>query len=309
LGVVLAHTNPPDWLFNIRVFDVCMLVFASGLTLKYHGNSWKEYLLYLVKRFKRLVVPTWIFLLVYFGFSYFMSLNNDQWDYTLLDYVRSFTFTGGIDYIWIIRVYFLMAVVSPLIVKISGSALFKRYWFVSVLVLFVFNELLGQASGCINNEGVRKLVQGFLVYTLGYSIIEIVACLAKSVRIRGGFFAVFSAAFLILWGFSGAASPQTAKYPPQALYILYGLCVSIGVYCVLEQRRIPDDNILAYAIRWLSSNSLWIYLWHILPVTYLSKMGLGGVNFVVKWLLILVVACILTMAQNAVTYILSKGKR
>ena len=51
--VVFAHINPPQALFNIRVFDVCMLVFASGLTLKRHGSSVKEYIEYLIKRFMK----------------------------------------------------------------------------------------------------------------------------------------------------------------------------------------------------------------------------------------------------------------
>ena len=300
LCVILAHVNPPGWLYNIRVFDVCMLVFASGITLKYHGNSLKDYLTYLLKRFIRLIVPTWIFLIFYFGFSYMMSLVYQQWKYSISDYVKSFTFTGGIDYIWIIRVYFLMAILSPAIVRIGESNFFRRNWFLCFAGLLIVNQILGTLGVRLGNETFRKLFQGFAIYTLGYAIIEIAAGATRSVPSRK--LLLFSAAaFFSIWAISGWVSPQTAKYPPQALYLLYGMMVSLAVYGWLEKGNTSMPPSVCRMIEWISKNSLNIYFWHILPVVYISKMGFGEISFLIKYFFVLMFACVFTAIQNILT--------
>lgn len=297
LCVILAHTAPQNWLFHVRVFDVCMLVFASGITLKYHGKTWKDYVSYLVKRFVRLIVATWIFLVLYFGFSYLMSLKYDQWSYTLSDYIKSFTFTGGIDYIWIIRVYFLMAILSPVIVKLSQSPFFQKYWLPCLAGMLLLNQALGYLSAQIGNETLKKLFQGFAVYTLGYAIIEVVACACGRIR-KEKLLLAATIAFFIVWAISGWASPQTAKYPPQALYLLYGLTVSLALFCLLEKWPAKDGTVWQKAIQWFSRNSLSIYFGHIFAVMFIAKMGLEEIPFVVKYLCVLAFACAYTAVEN-----------
>lgn len=71
-AVILCHVNPPPQVYNLRNFDVTMLVFASGMGFAAGGRDYLEsprlYLSYVWKRIKRLVLPTWLFLLVYFVF-------------------------------------------------------------------------------------------------------------------------------------------------------------------------------------------------------------------------------------------------
>jgi uncharacterized membrane protein YcfT len=69
--------------------------------------------------------------------------------------------------------------------------------------------------------------------------------------------------------------------------------------------RIFSQKISA-GIVWISSNSLWIYFWHIIPVTFFEKMGLNDVNFAVKWVLALAVAITMTALQNMVKKCFSK---
>lgn len=66
LLIILAHVSPPAWLFAIRTFDVPMMVILSGILGKIayerhisnkHGTS----LEYILRRCKRIVLPTWIF--------------------------------------------------------------------------------------------------------------------------------------------------------------------------------------------------------------------------------------------------------
>jgi len=68
--IVAAHTGPPGWVKMLRNFDVPLMVIlsamlgAESLNRRSRGgnNTWG----YLLGRFKRIVFPTWIFLIIYF---------------------------------------------------------------------------------------------------------------------------------------------------------------------------------------------------------------------------------------------------
>lgn len=298
--------EPPDWLFNIRVFDVCMLVYASGLTLKYHGNTLTEYLLYIIKRFRRLILPTWFFLIGYFLMCYCMSFYDAQWKYSISDYIKSFTFTGGIDYIWIIRVYFLIAIISPVIVKVGESSIFKKHCFICLTGLLLINEALVYVGNQIKHDTVQKLYYGFFVYTLEYSIVQITAYVSRKIR-TGKLFCTTSVMFLMVWMVNGLSSPQNAKYPPQALYLLYGLSISLAVCCFVDILNLQIKGSIKSVVEWLSQNSLTIYFYHIIPVSIFEKGNYDEMHYLMKYILTVTSACILTQITILIKKISSRG--
>lgn len=297
LCVVFAHVNPPWYLFDIRTFDVCMLVFASGMTLKYHAGTWTDYFLYIQKRFRRLIVPTWSFILFYYLLSGILCRNNPQWSFSVSDCIQSFTFTGGMGYIWIVRVYFLLAIISPIVVKVSERMANCRSWLLLLIGLFAVNALAVYLTGLINHSFIKKCTQAILVYTTGYSIVQIVARLFTADRQKKVLWAS-CVGFALLWAASGFASPQTAKYPPDAMYLLYGIAASCFV-CILAQKiHISHYPGLNQFIEWLSRNSFSIYLWHIIPVTLINRSTLEGLPFLVKFLIVFITACAATSAEG-----------
>lgn len=61
LGIVLAHVTPPVVVFQLRNFDVVLMILVSAyLGLK--SRKFEKLIPYLVKRFKRLVLPTYFFI-------------------------------------------------------------------------------------------------------------------------------------------------------------------------------------------------------------------------------------------------------
>ena len=65
LCIILAHVNPPTIVFQIRNFDVVLMMLISsylGLISKKNYN----YFSYILSRIKRLIIPTWIFLTIFF---------------------------------------------------------------------------------------------------------------------------------------------------------------------------------------------------------------------------------------------------
>ena len=75
LLIILAHVNPPGIIFQLRNFDVVMLVILSGMLSNTSYKKSKGYFKYLVKRFIRLIIPVWIFLIVFFLGNYICYKN------------------------------------------------------------------------------------------------------------------------------------------------------------------------------------------------------------------------------------------
>ena len=71
LCIILAHVGAPDWLMMIRSFDVPLMVILSALlagrSYAKHARTGKTVLSYYAARVKRLVLPTWIFLTLFFA--------------------------------------------------------------------------------------------------------------------------------------------------------------------------------------------------------------------------------------------------
>ncbi|MEH1966657.1 MAG: acyltransferase family protein [Nostoc sp.] len=62
--IIIAHVKPENnILFDIRLFDVPLMVITSGTLYYYSANNKKiSFLNYLQKRLPRLIVPVWLFL-------------------------------------------------------------------------------------------------------------------------------------------------------------------------------------------------------------------------------------------------------
>ena len=73
--VILAHTGVHGLIFQLRNFDVPLLVLLSGISFaEYSSTNFQSYKEYILKRFIRLVVPTWIFL-AFYNIAIFLLFN------------------------------------------------------------------------------------------------------------------------------------------------------------------------------------------------------------------------------------------
>lgn len=127
--LILAHVSPPEIVHGLRSFDVCMLVYASGITLKCQKYTLKTYLEYLWHRVKRRIIPSYVFIVIYAVICTLVgTIWNENWLNPISYYFKSFSLIGGgIGYLWIMAVYFLLAIVSPLIGWISGFTAVQNY--------------------------------------------------------------------------------------------------------------------------------------------------------------------------------------
>lgn len=303
IGLILligVHVDAPDWYVPLRSFDVPLMVFVSALCYKPLRGG---YLAYARKRFVRLYKPVFIFLTLFFlieAVSYILFgkpvLNYIQiiGSYLLLN-------SPSIGYVWIMRVFIIMALAIPL-----WYTLFQRINWISLCIvtlsLILAQPLIIWTIDQIEWKLLHFALSETIPYLIGYSAIALPAFKIRDLTNRQelatlGLLLGFIILFLCL---NKGALPQQYKYPPQSLYILYGLFCSIGLWS-FKPLIGKLSFISSGAVRYLSSNSMWVYLWHIIPVNIVFHFSNVFDLWIVRYIFVLSVAIILTATYNFIT--------
>ena len=270
--VILAHCHIPDYAFEIREFDVSMLVMISGISylLSYQRHAQEKWFIYAWRRFKRLVLPIWAFLCIYFLFFYFVF--HDSFSISMI--WKSFALTqGGLMFIWIFRVLFTTALFNPLLRKIVVSTPVK--WLILLLpALFLTNDFLFLAITDIFPGLIGKLFTYLISSTIGYALLSFAGmCLyqadtAKRWLMFTIFFFTWLACSFVLHG----ASMQAFKTPPQLYYASYGIWITCALYetgkSICRKKGMPR------IMRFFSRHAMSIYMMHVLFYYLFEKIPL-----------------------------------
>ena len=158
LLIILAHVNPPRFLYNIRSFDVCLMVFVSGLA--YSGRSVKFNKSFLINRTLRLVLPLWIFL------SFLFLLNIPLQflpDLTTKEVVETFLLGKGIGYVWIFRVFLLIALLMPLLIWTNQKIKNDFFFLLLVIAILVCQNYLASCEFMVSHTITRSVI----LYAIG----------------------------------------------------------------------------------------------------------------------------------------------
>ena len=269
--IILAHASVPFTLAQIRCFDVPLMIFISGLTAA--RKSFPTYGKYLVGRTKRLLVPVYIFLSVYL-----LVLILAQTLEVIPKYVDvkmildSYLLLGGVGYVWIIRVFLLMMLVTPLLVGFEKYCKSDFLYGIVCLFLLVLNDvILHFASFTPERKYVSLILTEYVMYLVGYAPLFMLG-----LRLRYAGRNVLS--YYVLWtilvlliglyvyklfhGFPIELS-QHYKYPPQSYYLIYGAAVSVILwFCKNLINKIILACKLSSLALFVGQNTIWIYLWH-----------------------------------------------
>lgn len=291
LLLIVAHTHAPEWLNSVRTFDVPLMVFLSSICYKPMKNG---YLDYVIKRVKRIYIPVVVFLSIFFLLQYLSYLIVGKPHIDEIKVIGSYLMLNdySIGYVWIMRVFLMMALIIPL-VDICIKKL--SFWLicVTVILLILIQFYLVEVISCLSNRILRIFLDQTLLYVIGYLPIAIVGLKAKELRISQNIAIIVISAVLfgISFYINGSFDPQTTKYPPQGQYILYGLMCSSILWSLKNSISHFVENVRAF--KYLSEHSMWLYLWHIIPIYLIYPISQIQNMWFGRFCIVLVVTLIL----------------
>lgn len=292
--IVLAHVSPPDVLFHLRSYDVPMMLFVSGLA--YSGRATSYSWQFLKKRFLRLVVPVYVFLTFYFaltlglcgaiGIDFGIRSEHVWGSYLLME---------GFGYVWVIRVFLLVALLTPVLQWIENEV--RQSWLYVMLVLVV----AAAASCCVANGLLtgNLFLREFVYMTIGYSVMFMLGLRFSSFSpLVKCAVAVLFLSVAIAYAAAKGMLPNgwccfnNYKWPPRLYFICYGVFMSMLTYAIVTHVRSFFTNRL---FLFIGSNTIWIYLWHI---PFVQLTGRIGVPWFLRYLIVYVCAITLYYAQS-----------
>lgn len=184
------------------------------------------------------------------------------------------------NYIWIIKVFLLIMLVTPLLVHLNNRL--KLSWF-HILVggLFLIQEGIVFFFSSFNpNTLLGLFLKESSTSIVGYSIPFLLGLRVKSlnkdkalhmvVLVLVVLIAVF-ALYYANYGLPVDITPRF-KYPPQFYFIVYGASVSVLLWGL---RRYLEWAANSKLVLFIGRNTIWIYLWHI-PFVYIANRFLDG---------------------------------
>ncbi|MBD2187897.1 acyltransferase family protein [Pseudanabaena mucicola] len=295
--IVLAHVNPPGIIFQIRNFDVPLMVMISAVSfsLSYKQESYTSYL---SKRVKRLLFPLWVFLTCYFALVFFtgypIKLPSVR---TILE---SYFLLSGIGFVWIIRVFLFMAALAPFIMNLHLK--FKKnfhYFLIIGLVYLAYEIILLISKPFFLASKWMIMFENIVLYLMPYAVIFAIGLRLNSINKKLLVYIAILA--LSTFGIMGLSfylnsglfiQTQAFKYPPSIYYLSYALGISIVLWLVSGSIMIFINKLkLTIPVLFIAQNSMWIYLWHI-PLLNVIKLP-----FYFNYFLIFLTASLITFIQ------------
>lgn len=257
--IIIAHTNPPAAIHMIRNFDVpLMIILSSILTKRSYTSHYNSSIHFWSSRIKRLLIPTWIFLFIYFFVEYLLKGEGHTLDY----YILSFCLTRyGVGYVWIVLIYIYSMLLIPLFSKYGESAKTK----IAILLLYLLYEIL-----CfVGLNTCNRFLETTFFYFVPYGLLTYIGCTYENFKEKNKkfliliSFLVFVLSGLYLYKTSGVfQNVQVAKYPPRFYYLSYGIFCSCLLLSLCRRKTLFFYS--SKSILFVSKHSLWIYLWHVL---------------------------------------------
>lgn len=306
-AIIIAHIGAPEWVSRLRSFDVPLMVMLSSFLgeksfRKYERTNPHPLRAYYLSRIQRLVLPTWCFLLLYFFVEYFCFGER----YSLWYYIDSFCLTRyGIGYVWVILIYLYSAFLIPMFCRMTPSVKSAA----SLCAIYFAYEMMWHFR--VGTDS--RLFETTFYYVIPYGVVTALGCgygrMKEKTRrvVAVTAFGIFAAMGLLYWGICGAAQPvRIAKYPPRLFYLGYGIGCSFALMLLCEKRQFKIYE--CSAVKYVSSHSMWIYLWHILVLRVYAQYALPEVWYL-KLIVVYSVSVLLTCAMNRAFDIIDRRTR
>ena len=301
--IILVHVNPPVNVAQVRCFDVPLMLFVSGLTASSGRHC--RYVDYVIKRTKGLIIPVWMFLAAYLPILYFVQFKFLPEQYLTGEMiVRSFLLLdNSIGYVWIIRIFLIVMLATPFILKLNNRIEnIRLFVFVVVAAAFALEGIHLIGVQCDKESVASFVVVDIIQYGIAYSIPFMLGVRCRNAEKKEqhkllAFVIVVFTVSLVYYVFSYGLPIRITpnfKTPPHSYYIIYGCFVSV----ILWQMKTKISKWLTnkYFIL-LGQNTIWIYLWH-MPFALVSNRLSD--SWVVRYIFVYGTAILIFMIQRSI---------
>ena len=288
----LAHVNTPTVLMEIRGFDVPTMVVLSAVLARGSYERSKGTGDFISKRVKRLVIPTWIFLV---GFYVCMLIVGKLPSYS--DVIKSFFFqrdSGIAGYVWIIWIYILCACVVPVYEKIERNMSTKK------VLIIIFFITIGYELICKYTMLYEYRILYYTIFSITpYGIITCIAMLYSNLKKSEKSRIIVSLLvmhliYIFMLAKEGYVSLNLFKYPARFYYWSYGVPIGFLLIEMFKKLdlKLRDSGMIVF----VSKHSLWIYLWHIFALA-IVKYVIGIENWIIQFVFVFGFSIIVTLVQ------------
>ena len=285
LCITLAHCQPNALIFQMRNFDVILLVLVSAMLFRATSADSVSVLDYFVKRLRRLLIPAWKFLALLFGYHIICAYLQHTPFPSIRTILEFFTLNGESEGngLWIFRVFLLMSLIAPILLRGYKALSLKKYFLLLVLFYFAYAGLSHYVHP--GTRSMKYLVNRYLFFLMGYGGIFAIGMALADMRQKD----ILNLSFCSLMVYAviagvgilktGSYMPtQVAKYPPKIYYLSYGLGVSLLIYSFVSHLSFSKEHPLAKIASFISRYSLQLYLWQAFPL--LAGAGLHPLSWV-----------------------------
>ena len=295
LTIILAHVGAPSLIQNIRSFDVILLCVLSGYSTKnININSMLEYKKYVLKRIKRLLIPTYILIFVwYFGMALVCMIADHSPIYDWKNLLNALFLThDDIGYVWVVKFYIFGAIFAPVVKKMKVY-LYRDAWIVGacclLTVIYSIVAWLYKDLSSFSNIFFKVFIEEYIIAGFLYLLVYVIGMtFNKSNKCVCGVLLFSVVGFCVSLALNNFAFiPNEFKYPPQAMYVFYGLLITTILLIVIPNKKFM-------IVEWISKNSFTIYLVH--AVFVLSSIFIS--NWICKYIYVVVLSILCTYILN-----------
>ena len=270
--IILVHVDTPNWINQFAHFNVPVMVFVAGLcsSLNYKKGYWD----FVWHRLKRILIPMYLFILPCYLIPLLIADHYGviETGLNIKSILGCFVFyKESMGYIWIFKVFALMAFVTPLAVYISKNIKSEFLYLVILIAIILFHHgfLYLVALLYPSSPGMAFFLDNYISYIFGYLPFLMLGIRFKGIGRHSRAYNLWMAtavvtlllgAILYVLIYGTTIDLSGFKYPPQHFYIIYGAVASILLYSSMNLLRVLSKcNIVIF----IGQNTNWIYLWHI----------------------------------------------
>lgn len=301
-SILLAHSGPPAFVAQLRNFDVVLVVLIGGAVCALANERRPiEPVAYMKKRALRLLAPTYVFLAGYFVLMEIVA--PARFDAEIM--LRTFLLADGIGYVWILRIFLIVALLAPWLLRLRDRVS-PRAYFALLFCAYVADEAVYAMFERLPVTRASEWVEFTLFYAVPYGAIFGLGLRwprmsqTEAARWAVAAFAVWLAMLAVIDSLHASVRTWDYKYPPRAIYVWYGLAAGHAVYAMFLGADLGRGR-AARVVEFVSAQSLWIYLWHI-PSLQVGRELAQRLDlpapWVTKWLVTTSLSLSLTWTQT-----------